>query len=161
MKHRSKNVFRRDIDKDKTHLKCSYCGGSRHTKEGCFKIIGYPKWWDEFRQREGAATKAPLSKTGGKAHLVTNTSTNGSHDKKGGLSFVPSDRREMTIFSGEKVNTENTNGYGERKRGYMENCLQKIFILGIRVTMKSLKYAHVKNLLADYLKYPSLCPHFP
>ena len=40
--HRSNPSFRRDME-DKTYLKCSHCGGSRHTKEGCFKIIGYPE----------------------------------------------------------------------------------------------------------------------
>ena len=54
--HRSDSSSRRDME-DKTHLKCSYCGGSRHTKEGCFKLIGYPEWWEEHRQRK-AATKA-------------------------------------------------------------------------------------------------------
>ena len=67
VKHRSDVSFRRN-EEDKTHLRCSHCGGSRHTKEGCFKIIGFPEWWEEHRQRR-AATKAP-SRTGGKAHLA-------------------------------------------------------------------------------------------
>ena len=40
--HRSDSSSRRDME-DMTHLKCSYCGGNRHTKEGCFKLIGYPE----------------------------------------------------------------------------------------------------------------------
>lgn len=32
---------------DKSHHKCAYCGGSWHTKEGCFKIVGYPDWWPD------------------------------------------------------------------------------------------------------------------
>ena len=55
---------------DKTHLRCSCCGGSRHTKEGCFKIIDYLEWWEELRQRK-VATKAPTSRTGGKANMAT------------------------------------------------------------------------------------------
>ena len=31
-------------EEDKSHLKCSHCGGTRHTKEGCFKLIGFPEW---------------------------------------------------------------------------------------------------------------------
>ncbi|KAG8650848.1 hypothetical protein MANES_07G073922v8 [Manihot esculenta] len=43
---------RLDTDKsslwdDKSSLKCTHCGGSRHTRDGCFKIIGYPEWWEE------------------------------------------------------------------------------------------------------------------
>nr|GEX32590.1 ribonuclease H-like domain-containing protein [Tanacetum cinerariifolium] len=30
---------------DKSHLKCEECGMNRHTKDQCFKIIGYPDWW--------------------------------------------------------------------------------------------------------------------
>ncbi|KAG8634487.1 hypothetical protein MANES_17G044450v8 [Manihot esculenta] len=32
---------------DKSSLKCTHCGGPRHTRDGCFKIIGYPEWWEE------------------------------------------------------------------------------------------------------------------
>ena len=46
------------------------CGGSRHTKEGCFKLVGYPEWWDDLKKRK-AATKAPASRNGGKANLST------------------------------------------------------------------------------------------
>ena len=58
MRHRSEMLSQRDIDnsnRDKSHLRCSYCGGSKHTKEGCFKILRYPKWWDEHQQRKVAA----------------------------------------------------------------------------------------------------------
>lgn len=34
---------RRD-EGNKTHLHCTHCGGSKHTKEGCFHIIGFPDW---------------------------------------------------------------------------------------------------------------------
>ena len=37
--------FRRDPT-DKTHLIRDHRGGSRHTKEWCFKLIGYPDWWE-------------------------------------------------------------------------------------------------------------------
>nr|GEX53022.1 putative ribonuclease H-like domain-containing protein [Tanacetum cinerariifolium] len=31
---------------DKTKLKCENCGMTKHTKEQCFEIVGYPDWWD-------------------------------------------------------------------------------------------------------------------
>ena len=50
-------------------------------------------------------------------YLVTRTFTNGQHNQEGGLSFEPSDRQEqMSIFSGEKNSTENTNGDSEREK---------------------------------------------
>nr|GEZ65264.1 putative ribonuclease H-like domain-containing protein [Tanacetum cinerariifolium] len=32
---------------DKSHIKCEECGMNRHTKDQCFKIIGYPDWWTD------------------------------------------------------------------------------------------------------------------
>ena len=53
-----------------THLKYSHCGGSRHSKEGCFKLIGYPDWWEETKQRK-TATKVPVSQTDSKVNHTT------------------------------------------------------------------------------------------
>lgn len=66
----NKHPQRSGEDDDLRKLRCTHCGGSRHTKESCFKIVGYPEWWDEFQKRR-AATKAPSGRTGGKAHLAT------------------------------------------------------------------------------------------
>ena len=41
-RYRSKNSSRRD-EEDRSHLRCSHCGGTRHTKNGCFKLVGYPE----------------------------------------------------------------------------------------------------------------------
>lgn len=70
-------------DDDKARLQCSHCGGSRHTKEGCFKLIGYPEWWPDNKKRE--AKRGAMSRSGeeiewqededkkkGKAALVRN-----------------------------------------------------------------------------------------
>jgi GAG-pre-integrase domain/gag-polypeptide of LTR copia-type len=48
---------------DKSKLKCSNCGGTRHTREGCFELIGYPDWWKDpkkKRQDEGSRGRASL-----------------------------------------------------------------------------------------------------
>lgn len=37
---------------DKATLQCSHCGGTRHTKEECFKLIGYPEWWSDPKKKE-------------------------------------------------------------------------------------------------------------
>ncbi|GAA0162379.1 hypothetical protein LIER_18484 [Lithospermum erythrorhizon] len=31
--------------KDKSHLKCGFCGKTRHVKASCFRLVGFPKWW--------------------------------------------------------------------------------------------------------------------
>lgn len=45
-----------------------HCGKSKHTRETCFKLNGYPDWWDEFKarkQRDGT-----LNGTSGRAALA-------------------------------------------------------------------------------------------
>ncbi|VFQ90027.1 unnamed protein product [Cuscuta campestris] len=39
------------INEDKSKLKCTYCGETKHTEDGCFKRIRYPDWWPDSRKR--------------------------------------------------------------------------------------------------------------
>ncbi|KAL5765958.1 hypothetical protein ACOSP7_016575 [Xanthoceras sorbifolium] len=32
--------------------KCTHCGNTRHNRETCFKLHGYPYWWNEFQTRK-------------------------------------------------------------------------------------------------------------
>ena len=59
-------------------MKCSRYGGSRHTKNGCFKFIGYPEWWDDLQWKK-AATKALVNRAGGKALFTVANPTGGRH----------------------------------------------------------------------------------
>ena len=75
--HRSdKPSFRRE---DRTNLRCSHCSSKGHTKDGCFKLIGYPDWWEDL-QKKKATTKAPASRIGGKALLAAIDPTGGSDE---------------------------------------------------------------------------------
>ncbi|KAG8649481.1 hypothetical protein MANES_08G099122v8, partial [Manihot esculenta] len=81
---------RSDTDKsslrdDKSGLKCTHCGGSRHTRDGCFKIIGYPEWWEEnnIRKKKG--------KGQGAGNMATDIHTGtvlGRGTEKDGLYYV-------------------------------------------------------------------------
>nr|GLL30062.1 uncharacterized protein LOC109155214 [Ipomoea trifida]GME19494.1 putative gag-polypeptide of LTR copia-type [Ipomoea batatas] len=42
---------------DKSQLKCSHCDMSKHTKEQCFKIVGYPEWWNDGHKQSGKTAK--------------------------------------------------------------------------------------------------------
>ena len=44
-KNRSENVKGPEEEGDKAKLRCTHCGGTKHTRDGCFKLIGYPDWW--------------------------------------------------------------------------------------------------------------------
>ena len=32
---------------DKSRLVCSHCGMTKHTRETCFHLIGFPEWWED------------------------------------------------------------------------------------------------------------------
>lgn len=44
------NPSRPRIPSDGT--KCSHCGNSKHTRDTCFKLHGYPDWWNELQTRK-------------------------------------------------------------------------------------------------------------
>ncbi|KAK9066126.1 hypothetical protein SSX86_015528 [Deinandra increscens subsp. villosa] len=37
---------------DKSKLQCTHCGMSKHTKETCFKLVGFPDWWEDGHKPE-------------------------------------------------------------------------------------------------------------
>ncbi|KAJ0857406.1 putative RNA-directed DNA polymerase [Helianthus annuus] len=39
---------------------CTHCNRDGHTRNGCFKLIGYPEWWPGNRKREETKPKAAL-----------------------------------------------------------------------------------------------------
>ncbi|KAF5786842.1 hypothetical protein HanXRQr2_Chr10g0445791 [Helianthus annuus] len=51
---------------DKTKLKCEHCGMSRHTKNQCFQLVGYPEWWNDGHKKgkpDGGKSVANIGKT--------------------------------------------------------------------------------------------------
>uniref|UniRef100_A0A803LY61 Retroviral polymerase SH3-like domain-containing protein n=1 Tax=Chenopodium quinoa TaxID=63459 RepID=A0A803LY61_CHEQI len=86
-----KPAFRREDDW--ASLKCTHCVGTRHTKDGCFKIIGYPEWWTERKKKGpenqgmGTAKKPSTSIVaysagdgeGGEAMAAASTTKSGLH----------------------------------------------------------------------------------
>ncbi|XP_071695902.1 uncharacterized protein [Rutidosis leptorrhynchoides] len=51
--------------RDRDNLKCDECGMKRHTKEQCFKVIGYPEWSNNGHKKGKAAIVTPVAATGG------------------------------------------------------------------------------------------------
>ncbi|KAL6319103.1 hypothetical protein AAG906_001576 [Vitis piasezkii] len=39
-------------------MKCTHCGNSKHTRDTCFKLHGYPDWWNDFQARKKRETFA-------------------------------------------------------------------------------------------------------
>ncbi|KAL3504257.1 hypothetical protein ACH5RR_034098 [Cinchona calisaya] len=51
--------------------KCEHCGGSKHTKETCFKIHGFPEWWSEYqKKKKGDSGKVAVSAASGNTENV-------------------------------------------------------------------------------------------
>ena len=68
--YRSESSSRHD-EGDRSHLRCNHCGGTRNTKEGCFKLVRYPEWWDDHKKGKATAKNPMVSRAGGKAHLAS------------------------------------------------------------------------------------------
>uniref|UniRef100_A0A803LQR9 Retrotransposon Copia-like N-terminal domain-containing protein n=1 Tax=Chenopodium quinoa TaxID=63459 RepID=A0A803LQR9_CHEQI len=54
------NAGRRDWKKEKLDKKCDHCKGKGHTIDQCFKLIGYPEWYNAVK-----ASKALVNQYGG------------------------------------------------------------------------------------------------
>jgi gag-polypeptide of LTR copia-type/Retrotransposon gag protein len=40
---------------------CTHCGNSKHTKDTCFKLHGYPEWWKELKKKRQETGKARVA----------------------------------------------------------------------------------------------------
>ncbi|KAF7825622.1 NADPH-dependent aldo-keto reductase, chloroplastic-like [Senna tora] len=55
---------------------CEHCQQNGHTKEGCFKLIGYPEWWKELKEQKRKNGKRSVP-----ANLVVETPIGLSREK--------------------------------------------------------------------------------
>ncbi|KAJ0868825.1 putative RNA-directed DNA polymerase [Helianthus annuus] len=55
---------------DKSKLKCNHCGMTKHMKDQCFKLVGFPEWWNDGHKKrknlvtEGGKTVAAVGNLG-------------------------------------------------------------------------------------------------
>ncbi|GMY20146.1 hypothetical protein FCV25MIE_15385 [Fagus crenata] len=54
--------------KDKESLFCTHCKGTKHTRETCFKLNGYPDW---FRKKGEGSSRHKGGKIESRAHTTT------------------------------------------------------------------------------------------
>ncbi|KAG6768521.1 hypothetical protein POTOM_027442 [Populus tomentosa] len=75
-------------------LGCSHCGNAKHTRETCFKLHGYPEWWNEFKAKKsqeanGGVGRAAIAHAEPTLSLIpcvetkAETASNGSDQGKG------------------------------------------------------------------------------
>ena len=49
--------------KDKPVFKCTHCGGSKHTREHCYELVGFPSWWDHSKNKRNGHKALQASAT--------------------------------------------------------------------------------------------------
>ncbi|XP_056690510.1 uncharacterized protein [Spinacia oleracea] len=47
----------KDLKKDKMNRQCTHCKGKGHTVDQCFKIIGYPDWYNTIKASKGNSSQ--------------------------------------------------------------------------------------------------------
>ncbi|KAJ0619957.1 hypothetical protein HanHA89_Chr02g0077071 [Helianthus annuus] len=76
---------------DKTKLKCDHCGMMKHTKDQCFRLVGYPEWWNDGHKRGNKEGKA-VAAIGNTEGIGENQPRNGNDQSRlsgfGGVAFA-------------------------------------------------------------------------
>ncbi|RVW48564.1 hypothetical protein CK203_088439 [Vitis vinifera] len=85
---------------------CTHCGNTKHTKETCFKLHGYPDWWHELKAKKKC--EASGGDNPGRAALMS---------VEPQLSLVP--QQESSISTSEQI-AQNDSG----NQGYVFSCLK-------------------------------------
>nr|GFA68536.1 hypothetical protein [Tanacetum cinerariifolium] len=74
---------------DESHLKYEECGMNRHTKDQCFKIIGYLDWWtDGHKTTSNKGAKKDKPSTSPTANTRNSTKNSNDRRSEGGFGGV-------------------------------------------------------------------------
>ncbi|KAL6331803.1 hypothetical protein AAG906_020146 [Vitis piasezkii] len=102
-RHQMENLTRPQNQSHKGRRKCTHCGNTKHTKETCFKLHGYPDWWHELKEKKSVK------------QVETTIRLCSSYERELQLSLVP--QQESSISTGEQI-AQNDSG----NQGYELNC---------------------------------------
>ncbi|XP_071718218.1 uncharacterized protein [Rutidosis leptorrhynchoides] len=111
----TKNHRRQDQStRDKEHLRCTECGMKRQTKEQCFRIVGYPEWWnDGHRKGKAAVATATTAATKGNQETSNSGATAVTQGGFGLMAAEPPSSGGGNLGLGcQPVNWERTGGLG-------------------------------------------------
>ncbi|KAJ0705058.1 hypothetical protein HanPI659440_Chr14g0569381 [Helianthus annuus] len=87
---------------DKSHLKCTHCGMTKHTKEQCFRLVGYPEWWSNGHKKGTKNTGPETGKASsavGNSEAANTTCNNNRNSGFGGVAMAAHDEEEHGGFS--------------------------------------------------------------
>nr|GEV36128.1 putative ribonuclease H-like domain-containing protein [Tanacetum cinerariifolium] len=108
---------------DKSKLKCGECGMTRHTKEGCFRLVGYPNWWTNGHKK--GTKNSRLEK--GKASIAGSTKEKAdTTDQKNLTRFGGWQRHQFTVKKMMDIRTGAIIGRGTEIKGlyYVDEVTQ-------------------------------------
>jgi hypothetical protein len=97
---------------DKSKLKCSHCGGTRHVKEQCFQIVGYPEWYIKRKNNN----KQQISK--GKTAIATTITELGRH--------AQTQMNQVSSLVSTQQNQLKLVHPGDKVPGLEENCWVRV-----------------------------------
>ncbi|KAF7831877.1 uncharacterized protein G2W53_014210 [Senna tora] len=127
-----KTTGRRAEDRkaDKAGKYCDNCNQNGHTRESCFKIIGFPDWFKELKEQKKKAGK----KAGNAANMVADTPIDFAKDKENiDLAGVLSALQELAKVVKNKAD-EQVNFVNIRASSHM--CSNKNLMTGLRILTK-------------------------
>ncbi|KAJ0845341.1 hypothetical protein HanRHA438_Chr15g0712531 [Helianthus annuus] len=91
--------FRPRDKEDKSKLFCTHCQMKRHTKDQCFRLVGYPEWWgDGQKQKNSRADGKGTPAAGGGVAPVEKGSSGGF----GGLAATTDDISIGHSYEGDR-----------------------------------------------------------
>ena len=92
--------WQKKLEDDRSRLVCTHCGGKKHTKEGCFLLIGYSEWWDDMKKAR--AQKSAANRTSRAAVAVGDRATDAGKAAGSGGGAVNAENAALTIKQGRK-----------------------------------------------------------
>ncbi|XP_076926353.1 uncharacterized protein LOC143589490 [Bidens hawaiensis] len=108
---------------DKSKLKCTNCGMNKHTKDQCFKLVGYPEWWSDGHKKgkkEGGDTAASVGNL--------KATGNGGGNHTGGFGGIAPDQFGDANIPGRRdIRTGMIIGCGTERQGlyYVDEVTQQ------------------------------------
>ncbi|XP_071717999.1 uncharacterized protein [Rutidosis leptorrhynchoides] len=94
----SKNQRRSNYlsSKDKDNLTCEECGMKRHTKDQCFRRIGYPEWWNDGHKKGKASVATAVAATRGNQEI----NNSGTTTAQGGFGLMAAEQPSSSSGGG-------------------------------------------------------------
>ncbi|ONI01002.1 hypothetical protein PRUPE_6G115900, partial [Prunus persica] len=77
----SGNVAKSSKSDDKDDLKCDYCHQTKHVREHCFKLNGYPPWWPGKKGEKAEGSKRGGGKRSRSSSKAYHTSSSDQNDQ--------------------------------------------------------------------------------